>query len=182
MARAKQPVSIDGVEFDALIDSDESLESDIPDYPVETGFMVSDTIIIRPKTLSLTLFVTDTPVTWKLRHGGIGRTQDVRARLKDVYYRKDLVTVVTTDETYKDMGIESIRFPRTKEDGTSYRIPISLKQVQKTQTRTVGIPAGYGKSGSTGASAGSSNFANAGSGGTSAAYNRGFALMTGGLS
>jgi len=144
--------------LDALINSDEGLEADIPDYPIETGFMVSDTIIIRPKTLSMTLFLSDTPVTWRFL-GRPGRAQDVKARLKDLYYKKELVTVVTTDETYKDMGIESIHFPRTKENGSAYEMPIQLKQVQRTQTRTVGIPAGYGKSGTTGTSAGTSSVA-----------------------
>jgi len=181
MPKATQPVTIAGIAFDALIDSDEGLEADIPDYPVETGFMVSDTIIIRPRTLNMTLFVTDTPVTWALRNGvGIGRRLDVKARLKDAYYKKELVTVVTNDETYRDMGITSLHFPRTKADGSSLRIPIALKQVQKTQSRTVGIPAGYGKSGATGTSAGAASLKPAMQTGQSAAYNRGFTLITGG--
>ena len=43
MARALQPVSIEDVEFDALVDSTETLSADAPTYPVETGFEVSDT-------------------------------------------------------------------------------------------------------------------------------------------
>ena len=33
MARAKQPVSVDDIEFDALIDSEEGYEADVPEYP-----------------------------------------------------------------------------------------------------------------------------------------------------
>ena len=32
MARAKQPVSVDDIEFDALIDSEEGYEADVPEY------------------------------------------------------------------------------------------------------------------------------------------------------
>ena len=37
MSKKIQPVSIDGIEFDALISSSESLAADIPQYPVEGG-------------------------------------------------------------------------------------------------------------------------------------------------
>ena len=82
MAKAKKPVSIEGVEFDALIDEEITLEADAPDYPVEDGYSVSDTIILRPKTLSMTLYVTDTPVTWIKDHGGKGWTDEVIQRLE----------------------------------------------------------------------------------------------------
>ena len=67
MAKAKQPVSVDGIEFDALITESASYEAEVPEYPIETGFMVNDTIILRPVLLDMTLFLTDTPVTWKAR-------------------------------------------------------------------------------------------------------------------
>ena len=63
MARAKQPVSVDDIEFDALIDSEEGYEADVPEYPTEKGFSVSDTIVLKADTLNMTLYVTDTPVT-----------------------------------------------------------------------------------------------------------------------
>ena len=69
MARAKQPVSINGIEFDALIDESRTLEATVPEYSVESGFSVSDAIILSPEKLDMTLFVTNTPVTWYNRHG-----------------------------------------------------------------------------------------------------------------
>jgi len=101
MAKAKQPVSINGIEFDALLDEERTLEADSPDYPVEDGFMVHDTIILKPMMLSMTLFVTDTPVTWKNRgHGGKGWTDSVIQRLESLYFSKQTVTVVTSSKTY----------------------------------------------------------------------------------
>lgn len=41
MARAKQPVSVADIEFDALIDSEEGYEADVPEYPTEKGFSVA---------------------------------------------------------------------------------------------------------------------------------------------
>ena len=53
--RSLQPVSIWGIEFDALVDETKSLSATVPAYPVESGFPVSDTIILDPiSTVSYT--------------------------------------------------------------------------------------------------------------------------------
>ena len=38
MARTLKPVSVAGIEFDALIDETKTLSATIPTYPVEDGF------------------------------------------------------------------------------------------------------------------------------------------------
>ena len=38
------PVSVAGIEFPAMLDETQTYTSSIPDYPVETGFTVSDSI------------------------------------------------------------------------------------------------------------------------------------------
>lgn len=82
MARAKQPVSVDDIEFDALIDSEEGYEADVPEYPTEKGFSVSDTIVLKADTLNMTLYVTDTPVTWRERTGSGPGTAGIAGRLR----------------------------------------------------------------------------------------------------
>lgn len=153
-----EPVSIDGIEFDALIESDETLASDIPQYPVESGYEVSDTIILKPRTLEITVFVTNTPVTHLQRFGGAencrARVDDVIARLESMRAQRKLVTIVTTNRTYKNMGLENMSIRNSIETGYSRKIPLSFKEVFITSTQTVSIPESYGKSGTTGASAG----------------------------
>ena len=43
-----KPVSVAGIEFDALIDEQKTMNATIPAYPVEDGFPISDTIILDP--------------------------------------------------------------------------------------------------------------------------------------
>ena len=158
MAYATEPVTIDGIAFDALIDAEENWQSDVPAYPVETGFEVSDTIIIRPLALTMNLFLTNTPVTWRDRHEhGPYRVQDVTEKLKKLYFQKTPVKVKTTDRDYEDMAIVSIGLPKGVDVGTSRRIPISLQQIQVTETQTASIPASLGRSGATGVNAGVAN-------------------------
>ena len=152
MARAKQPVSVDDIEFDALIDSEEGYEADVPEYPTEKGFSVSDTIVLKADTLNMTLYVTDTPVTWRKRTGsGPGKTEGVVRRLKDLYFAKKILEVTTTDCVYSNMVITSM----------------NIKKIEVTETATAEIPASYGKSGKTGKAAGKASTTAASTAGSS---------------
>ena len=156
MARAKQPVYINGVKFDALIEEKRTLEATVPKYPVEDGFVVSETVILSSETLEMTLFVTDTPVTW-LSHARAGRTEDVCRDLEALYFQREPVTVITSDATYDSMAIESISFKKTADVGYSKEIPITFIKAIITSAETTDIPESYGKSGATGSGAGVAN-------------------------
>lgn len=164
----KEPVSIDGIEFDALITSNDTLASDIPQYPVEEGYEVSDTIILKPRVLELTVFVSNTPVTHLQRFGGAEacktRVDDVVARLENMRAQRKLVTIVTMDRTYKNMGLENMSVSKSLETGYARQIPLTFKEVFITSTQSVSIPASYGKSGATGASAGTASTSTGASG------------------
>ena len=164
MARATEPVSIqiDGVsvEFDALMEESQTREADVPTYPVESGFEVSDTIILKALSLSMTLFVTNSPVTWKDIHTpGSTRVHDIIAKLEKVYFSHTPVTVITTDKTYTNMAITHIELSKKLETGTSREIPIEFQEIRVTESQTTTIPDSYGRSGATGKNAGTANTA-----------------------
>ncbi len=169
MAKAKQPASVAGIEFDALISETRTYEATVPEYAVEDGFSVSDAIIIGPEKLQMVLYLTDTPVTWR-SHAGKGRVEEVTKQLEELYYSAMPVTVVTTEKTYTDMAIESLEISKTAEVGYAREIPISFKKIRVTTAKTTTIPDSYGKSGATGASAGTaSTSSGSGSGGSGSA-------------
>jgi len=158
MARAKQPVSINGIEFDALINEDRGFEATVPEYAVENGFSVSDAIILGAETLIMTLYVTNTRVTWYHRHGNNpNRVDTVVKQLQDLYYSATPVTVVTSDTSYTNMAIESMTISKSVDVGYAREIPISFRKIRITQATTTMIPDSYGKSGDTGAPAGTAN-------------------------
>ena len=161
---AKQPVSINGVEFDAMLGEDYSLEASSPDYVVESGFTIGDSIILSAEVLTMTLFVSDRPVTFKSRFGGAGRVDSVVKQLKELYYSKQLVSVTTPDAHYDNMAIQSLKISRTNEYGYAREVPITLKHIRTTATQTTSIPASSGKSGSTKAAAGTASTTAGGSG------------------
>jgi len=151
----KQPVSIEGIEFDARLNEEYSMEAESPEYVVESGYTISDSIILKAENLNLTLFVSDMPVTFRDRFGsGNGRVEKVVQELKDLYHAKKLVSVTTPDGQYDNMAIQSLTISRTNEYGYAKEIPIALKHVRITETQTTTIPASYGKSGTTKKAAG----------------------------
>lgn len=151
-----QPVNIGGIECDALIHHELSLEMEIPDYPVEEGFSVQDTMIQKPKTLSLTVIVTNTPITFR-SHASPGRVQQVASRFQELYAKRELITVTSAKGIFKNMGITSLSLPYDVSTKTSLEIPITLKEVLTTSSKTVTIPSEYGRGGDTGTTAGTAS-------------------------
>ena len=158
MPRATQPVSINGIEFDALISQEQTLTAKAPEYTVEDGFPVSDNVSLDSEPLNMVLYLTNTPVTWYNRHGSSpSRVAQVEKQLKELYFAKEPVTVVTSDDVFTDMVITSVGFKKSLETGFDREIPIAFKKVRVTKARTATIPESYGRGGATGASAGTAN-------------------------
>lgn len=153
-----RPVTVAGIEFDALIDEQKTMSTTIPSYPVESGFPVSDTMVLDPLTVQMTLYISNTPVTWLYRHGtSTDRVKRICERLENLWLEKELVKVVTTDAIYKEMGITSITIKKSKEIGYAREVSLSMQKVRVTKVRTVTIPSYVLKSGETMADAGTAS-------------------------
>lgn len=162
MAKKKlKPVSFAGIEFDALIDEQKTMNATIPSYPVEKGFPTSDTIILEPISIQMTLYVSNTPVTWLLRHGSAtDRVNRICDAIENLWLEKKLVKVVTTDAIYTNMGIVSISIKKSHELGYAREISVQIQKVNVTETKTVTIPDYLLKSGASEADAGNASTSN----------------------
>lgn len=166
MSKARRPVAVAGIEFDALISESRTYEAKVPEYTVESGVAVSDDILLGSEKLDMTLYLTDTPVTWK-NHAERGRVESVIQQLEELYYSKSPVTVVTSEKTFTNMAITNITISKSFETGYAREIPISFQKIRVTSARTTYIPSSHGRSGRTQENAGTANTSNAGSGSTS---------------
>lgn len=155
-----RPCSINGIEFDALISENRSHSADVPEYAVESRFSVSDNISIHPMVIEITANLTNTPVTWD--HHGTGRVEAVVAQLENLYHSKQLVTVMTSTDTYTNMAITALTVPKDTENKTSRDIRMTLKEVTIVSAQETSIPASYVRGGDTGANAGTSGTGNRG--------------------
>lgn len=167
--RPTTPVSVAGIEFPAMLDETQTYTSSIPDYPVETGFTVSDSIIIQPMELPLTLLLSDTPLTWR---GRVRSMAEAESMLKELYFSKTPFSVTTPSGTFDNMGITSMSIKRSTETGYK-EVSLSLKQIPVTESKTTTIPDSYGKSGATGANAGTASTSTGSTGGSSSSGSSG---------
>ncbi len=148
--KAIEPVSIDGTEFDARINSQEHMSATVPQYPTENGVSISDNVALDAMELTMTLYLTATPITWAGRHGtGEEHIEATCEKLRKQYASRDPLEVVTSDMTYSNMVIKDVQFKKSDDIGVAMEIPITLKQVDTTSSEKVDIPAGLGKGGTT---------------------------------
>lgn len=163
------PTTVAGIEFDALIEQSEEHSASTPQYPIDSGYSVTDNVALDPTTLKLTLYVTATPVTWLSRHGiGTQRVENICSQLLGVFESKQLISVTTPRKSYSNMIIRSISIKDTVQAGYAKEIPIELQQVTVTSAKTVAVPAEYARAGGSMESAGAASTSTAGSTATTA--------------
>lgn len=153
MARPTIPSSLGGIEFDCIIDRTTTYEAEAPEYPIESGFYVGDSILRKPIQLSVNAFITNTPVTWKGRHAGQGRVQEVCDKLKKMFFSGELQTFITPSKVYKNMAILSLNIPEGEYEN-AVEISFTLKEVTVTSAKTIKISSDYEQSGDSGSDAG----------------------------
>ena len=150
-----KPVSVEGIEFDALVEETKTLSATVPAYPVEDGFPVSDTITLDPLTVSMTLYVSNTPVTWLYRHGTAPtRVMEISNLIENLWLERKPVKIVTPEAIYANMGITNISIKKSREIGYAREISLTAQKIRVTSTKTADIPSYLLKSGETKASAG----------------------------
>ena len=117
-----------------------------------------------------TLLVSNRPVTWAKRFGNSrDRVAQVVKQLKELYFKNYFINVTSSSDSYTDMAITSLSVPKTNAIMEAIEIPIKLKKVRVTATKTATIPDSYGKSGTSAASAGTASTSKGSGGGGSAA-------------
>lgn len=148
--KAREPVSINGAEFDAVIERQEQMSATVPQYPTENGVSISDNVALDAMELTMTLYLTATPITWASRHGtGEEHIDATCEKLRKQYASREPLEVVTSDKTYSNMVIKQMQFKKSEDIGMAMEIPITLTQVTTTSSEKVDIPAGLGKGGTT---------------------------------
>ena len=126
---AKQPASLGGFEFDAIVKRSETMTCDVPEYATEEGYSITDNICLKPRELEIEAIITNSPVTWAEQHAASSsRVETMVEELRQLWLKKTPVSFTAAGDSYENMCITSITAPRTVEDGSSTRLTIKLKQ------------------------------------------------------
>ena len=155
MKKLKSPVTVGNVKFDVLMNESIDRSAEVPQYPVEDGYKVSDAILISPLTISITALISNMPVTWKNKFKGQShRTKTEVNKLIKLYEKKTPVSYYNRQKRYKNMAITSLSVPKTEEMTECVEISLTLQEVKVTKPKVVDIDASYMRSGTTGTYAG----------------------------
>lgn len=130
--------AIGSIVLDATISENHNYTARPTTFPIESGQFVTDHIINDPETLEVTGMVSDTPLQILYISN---RSVDAFNRLLQIYYNKEVITVVTGIKIYLDMVITELNIPRSIESGQSLTFNITFQKIKFTSSVRVNLNA-----------------------------------------
>lgn len=131
--------TIGALELDAMLTESTSLRSQITEYPVEDGTVISDHITKEAETLSINGVITGAGTLFSPSFGKV-KLLVAKEALRELHNARELVTVVSGLDVYQDFAIESLDIERNADDGERLNISAQLRKIQKVQLRTEEMP------------------------------------------
>lgn len=131
------------IELDASIEETHVSENEVTKFPVEQGVDITDHVRKQPDRVTITGIVTDTPILSlaPTRTTNLSTARSIDAYGKALYMLAEaqLISVVTSLNTYSNMVIESLEVPRDSKRGHAVEMTLSLREVK---TAEVAVAAG----------------------------------------
>ncbi len=131
----RTPMLLGNVSFDATMERSQTYSADVPTYPVEKGFKISDAVLKNPLEISLKAVISEMPLTFGYSYGAYGwyrSVEQVINELKQIYFAAEPVTLYTNFGNYPSLVIQSMTIPETTEMVNAVEVSITLKQVSIT--------------------------------------------------
>ncbi len=139
--------TIDGYEIDAFTLEEHALESEITDYPVESGGDVTDHVRKKPQRFQCTGVVSDTPIgpmkairdaqgfisDTVVALGGTGGStpsKQAQAHFERIHDRRLPVVVTSSIKRYEGMVMEKLSISVGPDTGDAFRFVATFKQVR----------------------------------------------------
>ena len=141
------------VDLDVTLDEAHEWLSDVVTNPVEIGSPITDHIQQQPDKLTITGFISDSPITDSIASqlSTIGdsefgtRAQTAFDLLRALMASKKLVTVYTRYRIYTDMALASINIPRSAGLGEAIQFTAQFTHVRMVETKTIDVPSGVSR-------------------------------------
>ncbi|HWX46878.1 MAG TPA: hypothetical protein VNZ61_02330 [Roseomonas sp.] len=161
-----QRTKLGGLMLDVLVTEEINLDSDVTQYPVEDGTLISDHITQGAERIRISGLVSTADMA-VFSFGARGRSKLIDAidTLRAMHKARALVTVSTGVMLYRDMAFTSMRAVRSsgEKGGSWLEINAELTKVRKVTLKTAEVPeapaqgAAKGRAGKTNTPAGKSS-------------------------
>lgn len=134
-------IDIDGesIVFDADFNEQPTHAGELTDHPVEEGVDISDHFQRMPDELSMTAYVTNSPL-----QGTVVRNRDYQAylRLLEILDAGEPVTIIGRLRPYNNMVLTSMVPTFEPDDSQAISFDLTFREVVVVRTEQVPIPAG----------------------------------------
>jgi len=141
----RQAKKIGDIEIDVTLHEKHEFTSEVTEFPIEDGSVISDHVITRPEKVSITGFITNTPISFFSAVGNLitGSTPvaDAYGKLREIHSTREPVTLVTGLFVYTNMILERLTIPRDRTSGDAIRFTAEFKNIVKVTSESVNIPA-----------------------------------------
>ena len=149
---------IDDYPIDCLVSDTHDFESDVTEFPTESGSDIADNIRNKPLRVTMECLVSNTPIgtldsqtsnSVIARSSGVFPADDAYKRMVVIRDAKALVTISTSLDVYENMAMESLSIPRTAGGGDYLHFTIKWVQVttvENVRTVRVSTPIAQGNS------------------------------------
>lgn len=132
--------------LDVSLSETHTANAEVTDNPVEDGTLVSDHIILKPKSLAIEGLVTETPIRFlsgirdALSDSGVPRVQTADQKMNELLETREPFDVVTGLKKYSDMVLTSYVVNRQPARGLELRFSATLRRIQFANVIVVEIP------------------------------------------
>lgn len=114
------------ITFDTMVSEEHKFTSRVTYFPVESGTIVSDHILLQPDIVILSGLISDTPLNVLAPYN---RSISAFNALLYIFENRQIVTVVTGIKIYQNMAITSLDVPRTIRTGQTLTFHITLQRI-----------------------------------------------------
>ena len=149
-------VMIDDFLIDCSINESHTFESDVTEYPVESGSNITDNIRPKPVVIEMECLVSNTPIgimkTFRdnisTGENSVKPSEAAYEKLQAIRRRRKVVTIRTSLRTYENMALKSLNIPRSGKSGDDLRFTATFIQIETVENKRsirVSTPIGNGK-------------------------------------
>lgn len=137
------------IPLDARVSSSYRFQSEVTEFPVESGATITDHVHLRPDEIQLEGMVSDTPVNQMPTFLGLRGDEEQTAGLRTqtafdalfICWRDRVpLTVVTEYMIFDDMVVSSFEVPKDPDRGEAIWFSMTLRKIITVETLTAALP------------------------------------------
>lgn len=131
--RTKLYHSEGSIVFDAVTNFDPKFSTKVTSFPVEDGAEISDHIVNENPKFTLSAVISDASAGLNPEKGDMTES-DAYKGLLNLRDRQELVSLLTPRDTYSDLVVTEIGFPKAVGDGLSLKLELSFEKIRRVSS------------------------------------------------